>query len=57
MDQSLSADDKKAKLADITAQVRVRLKAFLTDDQITKLEAMQQRMREQMMRNRGGNNR
>lgn len=56
MDQSMSADDKKAKLADINLQMRARLKGTLTDDQITKLEALQQRQRERMMRNRGGGN-
>lgn len=53
MDQSSSADDKKAKMAAINLQIRARLKGTLTDDQITKLEAMQQRMMERM-RNRGG---
>ena len=50
MDQAMSADDKKAKMADLNLQMRARLKGTLTDDQITKLEALQQRM----MRNRGG---
>lgn len=54
MDQSLSPDDKKAKLADLNTQMKARYKGFLTADQIEKLEAMQQRMRERMMRNRGG---
>lgn len=49
-DQSLSADDKKAKMDDIQAKTKEKLKGILTDDQITKLEAMQANMR----RNRGG---
>ena len=53
MDQSMSADDKKAKLADLNLQMRARLKGTLTDDQITKLEAFQTRQREARMRNRG----
>lgn len=53
MDQSMSADDKKAKLADLNLQMRARLKGTLSDDQITKLEAFQQRQREARMRNRG----
>ena len=53
MDQNMSADDKKAKMADINLQMRARLKGTLTDDQITKLEALQQRMMDRM-RNRGG---
>ena len=56
MDQSLSPDDKKAKLADLNTQMKARYKGFLTADQIEKLEAIQQRMRERMMRNRGGGN-
>jgi len=56
MDQSMSADDKKAKLADLNLQMRARYKAFLSDDQIAKLEAYQQRQRERMA-NRGGGNR
>jgi len=53
MDQSMSADDKKAKLADINAKIKARLKGTLTDDQIAKWEALQQRQMERM-RNRGG---
>ena len=44
-DQSLSQDDKMAKLKDLQAQMRLRYKNFLTDDQIAKLEAFQQRNR------------
>ena len=52
MDQSMSAEDKKTKLADLNQQMRPRLKTVLTDDQIDKMEATQQRMRER--RNSGG---
>ena len=54
MDQSATPEEKRAKLAVLTAQVRARYKAFLSDDQIAKLEAMQQRMRGQMRRGGGG---
>lgn len=53
MDQSGSADDKKAKMADLNLKMRARYKGFLSDDQVTKLEAYQQRQMERM-RNRGG---
>lgn len=52
-DQSMSADDRKTKLADLNKQMRPRLKTVLTDDQIDKMEAMQQRMRDR--RSQGGN--
>lgn len=53
MDQSSSPDDKKAKMADLNLKMRARYKNFLSDDQLTKLEAYQQRQMERM-RNRGG---
>lgn len=53
MDQSLSADDKSTKLADLNSQMSARLKPALSDDQIQRLQAIQQRMRDRM-RNRGG---
>ena len=56
MDQSLSQDDKRAKLADLNSQIKARYKAFLSDDQIARLDAMQQRMRGQMRRGGGGGN-
>jgi hypothetical protein len=54
MDQSLSQEDKMAKIKDINTQMKARYKAFLTDDQIAKLDAMQQRMRGQGRRGGGG---
>jgi len=54
MDQSLTPEEKRAKLAALTVQVRARYKAFLTDEQIEKLETLQQRMRGQMRRGSGG---
>jgi hypothetical protein len=56
MDQSMSQEDKRAKLADLNTQMKARYKAFLSDDQIAKLDAMQQRMRAARMRNGGGGN-
>jgi hypothetical protein len=53
MDQSMSQDDKTAKMTAINEQMKVKLKAFLSDDQIAKYEAFYQRMRANM-RNRGG---
>jgi len=54
MDQSMSADDKKAKMADLNLKMRARYKGTLTDDQITKLEAYQQRQMERMRNRQGG---
>ncbi|RFM26033.1 hypothetical protein [Deminuibacter soli] len=54
-DQSISADDKKSKMADLSAKTKDKLKTILTDDQITKLEAMQRnRMRQGGPGGRGG---
>jgi len=53
MDQSLSQDDKMAKIKDLNTQRKEKLKTVLTDDQITKYEAMEQRMREQMRQGGG----
>lgn len=61
MDQSLSQDDKMTKIKDLNTQRKEKLKTVLTDDQITKYEAMEQRIREQMRqgggRRPGGGNR
>ncbi|MEO6329135.1 MAG: hypothetical protein ABIO55_09390 [Ginsengibacter sp.] len=54
MDQSMSAEDKKTKLAAISEQMRPGLKTVLSDEQIQKMEALQQRMRDR--RNNGGGN-
>ncbi len=50
MDQSLSEDDKKAKLKDLNDQMKTKLKTVLSDDEIAKYEAMQ---RNRMMRGGG----
>ncbi|MEO6455545.1 MAG: hypothetical protein ABIN97_15805 [Ginsengibacter sp.] len=50
-DQSMSADDKRTKLAELNQQMRPRLKSVLTDEQIDKMEALQQRMRERRNQN------
>ena len=52
-DQSLSREDKMAKLKDLRAQRAERLKTVLSDDQIKKYEEMEEHMMEQM-RQRGG---
>ena|SRR5215831_8887010 len=59
-DQSMSADDKQAKVQNIRTEMEARYKAIgLTDDQIAMMREHDQRMREQM-RNRtnsgGGGN-
>jgi len=57
MDQSLDQNAKTTQVQAIYEERRPRLKSVLTDDQITKLEAMEQRMRAQMrqrMNNGGG---
>ncbi len=57
MNQGLDQAAKKSQIDAIVQERRTRLKSFLTDDQITKLEAMEQKMREQMrqrMNNGGG---
>lgn len=51
MDQSLSQDDKKAKLQEVNNQVKEKLKTVLTDEEIAKYEALQ---RNRMMRRGGG---
>ena len=52
-DQSLSREDKMAKLKDLRTQRDEKLKTVLSDDQIKKYEEMEQHMMEQM-RQRGG---
>src|SRR5215471_1704964 len=44
-DQSLSKDQKKEKLKPIKKEMTTRLKNFLTEDQIKKLDQMEQDMR------------
>jgi hypothetical protein len=52
-DQSLSQDDRTAKMKALNDQAAARYKNFLTADQITKLQAIQDRQMARM-RNRGG---
>jgi len=56
-DQSLSQDDKTAKMKDLNAQAAARYAKFLSPDQVTKLQAMQDRMRARMRQRQGGGNR
>jgi hypothetical protein len=58
MDQSLDPTTKATKVDAIMQERRPRLKSVLTDDQISKFEAMEQRMRAQMRQrmNNGGTN-
>jgi uncharacterized protein YpuA (DUF1002 family) len=44
-DQSLSKDQKKEKLKPIKKQMAARLKTFLTDEQIQKLQEMEKGMK------------
>ncbi|MGI8952484.1 MAG: hypothetical protein ACR2FN_12980 [Chitinophagaceae bacterium] len=54
-DQTLSAEQKKTKMNDLRTQIEARYKsAGLSDTQITQLEAMMRKMREQM-RNKPNN--
>lgn len=53
-DQSLSQDDKAAKMKALNDQAAARESKFLSADQLTKLQAMMARMRANRMRNRGG---
>ncbi|TDW97399.1 hypothetical protein [Dinghuibacter silviterrae] len=54
-DQSLSQDDKMAKMKALNQQADARYAKFLTADQIAKLDAMQQRMMGRMrQRQQGG---
>ena len=43
-DQSLSKEDKKAKLKPLKQETQTRLKKFLSDDQIAKLREMEMAM-------------
>ncbi len=52
-DQSLSQDDKQAKMKAINDAASARYAKFMTADQVAKLQAMQERMMARM-RNRGG---
>jgi protein-disulfide isomerase-like protein with CxxC motif len=54
MDQSTSREDKMAKLKTLTDERNTKLKTILTDDQLAKLEAMEQRAREKMRQGAAG---
>lgn len=47
-DQSISQEDKMAKIKTLNEEKNTKLKTVLTDDQITKLEGIEQRQRAQM---------
>jgi len=53
-DQSMSQDDKMAKMKTLNDQADVRYAKFLSADQIAKLHAMQERMRARMRNRQGG---
>ena len=53
-DQSLSQDDKTAKMKALNDQITARESKFLSADQLTKLQAMTDRMRRNRMRQGGG---
>ncbi len=48
IDKSLTNDEKKSKLKELTSQLKVRYRAILSSDQYAKLEAMGGRARPQM---------
>ena len=48
MDQSLSRDEKMAKMMPFRDSIKARLTPILTPDQLTKLDAMEQNMRRRM---------
>ncbi|WP_153795726.1 hypothetical protein [Foetidibacter luteolus] len=52
-DQGLSREDKMAKLGELRTARKAKLKAVLSDEQIEKYEAMEERMREQMRQGGG----
>ena len=58
-DQSLSQDDKQAKMKALNDQAAARYAKFLTPDQVTKLQAMQDRQMARMRQRQqgGGGNR
>ena len=53
-DQSMSQDDKAAKLKALNDQAAARESKFLSADQLAKLQAMQERMRARMRNRQGG---
>lgn len=53
-DQSMSQDDKQAKMKALTDQANARYAKFLTPDQMAKFQAMQERMRARMRSRQGG---
>jgi len=53
-DQSLSQDDKQAKLKGLNDQIAAREQKFLTADQVQKLADIQARMRARMRNRQGG---
>lgn len=53
-DQSLSQDDKQAKIKALNDQAAARYAKFLSADQVTKLQAIQDRMRARMRQRQGG---
>ena len=53
-DTSLSQDDRRAKMMDIRKGSQDKIRAILTDDQKTKYDALQAKMRERMKERSGG---
>jgi hypothetical protein len=53
-DQSLSQDDRNAKMKALNDAATARYKNFLTPDQISKLQAYQQRQMDRMRQRQGG---
>jgi hypothetical protein len=53
-DQSMSQDDKQAKLKALNDAAAARYSKFLSADQVTKLQAFQERMRARMRQRQAG---
>ena len=55
MDQSSTMDQKMQKIQPIRDEIKARLQKILSAEQMTKLDAMEQNMRQRVMQ-QGGNN-
>jgi Spy/CpxP family protein refolding chaperone len=53
-DSSASQEDRRAKMMEMMKSENTQIKAVLTPDQVTKLDALEKQQRERMRENRGG---
>ena len=56
MDQSSSMDQKMQKIQPMRDAIKARLQKILTPEQMTKMDMMEQNMRQRMTQQQGGNN-